>query len=529
MSLDYTVKSNTGDVLSVSTNDLAQEFLGKGYKSASVTPDGQTMHVADSEGNMGQIDIAQFLGQNAQHVGFSPTKNNVDYSKVDSNYARKLELIGNDETSRQLLLKSQLAANGIKDAKIVGKGDDYYYFDPASNKYMALTNKPGMDLSDVQRNIPGVVNAAASLAGGLFGAAGGTVGTPIAGTIAGGAIGAAGGGMFARNLMKSIESAVDPEYRKILDKQTDTDGVQANLRGDFRALSPEAQRYMSEEAMSMGIDALGGGLGAAPIKGVQAALNNGIISRSAQGAGRIAEVAGGTVKKGADYLAGEGGIPQLARGLMAQATPLGPIQAGAYLARAGELIPMASRGAARATERVGQFLDNRAYDATLREASEEAVASAPFRDRVFGAAEKLRARNLAPDAEESLAQMRGRKFDNFFARKAGQATKEKPIAGVSPANIEQTIANYARGNGAEGSLNKLGQGLQTASDIGKATDKGVDRIMRGGINAVGSSADAVSKVGKYANRTGRYTAPLENRLLLQYGNQELPEYYRQRK
>lgn len=537
MGLEFAVHGEGDDDSYTTTGqELAQQFLKAGAKNASVTPDGTTIHVSDNQGGVRELDIKQLLEAQGNQVGFKPLDEAVDYSTVDPSYARKLELIGNDETSRQLLLKSQLAGKGIPDAKIVGSGDDYFYFDPKTNKYNALTNKPGMDMSDIQRSIPGLVSGAGALAGGLFGAAGGG---GLA-SIPAGALGAAGGGMFARNLMKSAESAGDPEYRKILDQQTDTDGVNANIQKLFsspgkgtdqnlQGLSPEAQRYMSEEAMHTGVDALAGGIGAVPLKGVQATLNNGLVSRSVQGAGKLAEVGGGVVKKGADYLAGEGAIPELARGLMAQASPLGPIQNAAYLARAGELIPMASRGAAKVTERAGQFLDNNALNASLRGASEESLASAGTRDKIFSTAEKLRARNLAPEAEESLAQSTGRKYDNFFANKAGEATKGKPIAGVDQANIEQTIANYARGNGAEGSLNKLGKGLQTASDLGKATEQGIDRVVRGGINTVGNAANVIGKGGKYANRVARFTAPLENRALLQYGNEEIPEYYRKRK
>lgn len=517
------------DSYTTTGEELAQQFLKAGAKNASVTPDGTTIHISDNQGGVRELDIKQLLEAQGNQVAFKPLGEAVDYDSVDPSYARKLELIGNDETSRQLLLKGQLASKGINDAKIVGSGDDYFYFDPATNKYKALTNKPGMDMSDVQRLIPSVVTGASSLAGGLFGAAGG------AGlmSIPAGAAGAAGGGMVARNLMKSAEGVFDPEYKKTLDHLTDTEGFQANIQNvmagkSLQPLSHQAQRYMSEEALHTGVDAIGGGLGGVPLKGFQAALNNGIASRSLQGAGKLAEVGGGAVKKATDYAAGEGAIPQLMRGVMAQASPLSPIQNAAYLARAGELIPMASRGAAKAFGKAGQMLDDQATNASLRGASEEAFASAGTRDKIFDVAQKLRARNLAPEAEESFAQAAGRKYDNFFGKKAGEAVKGKPVAGVEPANIEQTISNFARGNKAEGSLNGLGKGLQTASNLGKATEQGIDRVVRGGLNTVGSAANVVGQTGKYVNRGARFTAPLENRILLQYGNQELPEYYRKR-
>lgn len=520
MSLDYSIKSNSGDVINVTPNDVAQEFLGKGYKSASVTPDGTTLHVADADGHMAQIDLAQFLGHNAQQVGFSPSKENVNYDTVDGELARKLELIGNDETSRQLLLKSQLGAKGINDAKIVGKGDDYYYFDPKTNKYNALTNKPGMDMSDFHRAIPGIASGIGAIGGGLAGAAGGAglLSIPAAG------LGAAGGGMAMRNLMRMTEGQMDPEFDKVLRRNDPTwDEIKSgNLR-------PETKNYLSEEGHHAAVDGIAGMVGNLPIPFLQSGLNNGIASRAAQGVGKLAEVGGGAVKGATDYLAGPGGVPSFAREMIAQASPLGPIKNAAWLAQAGELAPMAVRGAGKGAEKFGQMLDGQAYNASLRGSSEEALASPALRDKIWNFSQRAKGKALAPEAEEGLAQSAERNYNNFFSSKAGEATTSKPIAGVSNANIEQTIANLARGNGAEASLNKLGQGLQTASNLGKATDKGIDRLVRGGLNTVGGVANVAKQGGKVLNRVGRVTAPLENRALLQYGNEELPQYFDRRR
>lgn len=520
MALEYAVHGDDEDSYTTTPDELAQEFLKAGAKNASVTPDGTTLHVSDAQGGVRELDIKQLLEAQGNQVGFKPQEDKVDYDSIDPSYARKLELIGNDESSRQMLLKSQLGAKGIKDAKIIGQGDDYYYFDPETNKYKALTNKPGMDMSDIYRAIPGIASGIGAIGGGLAGAAGGAglLSIPAAG------LGAAGGSMAMRNLMRMTEGHMDPEFDKVLRRNDPTfDEVKSgNLR-------PETKNYLSEEGHHAAVDGIAGMVGNLPIPFLQSGLNNGIASRTAQGVGKLAEVGGGAVKGATDYLAGPGGVPSFAREMMAQASPLGPIKNAAWAAQAGELLPMSVRGAAKGAEKLGQMLDGQAYNASLRGSSEEALASPALRDKIWNFSQRAKSKALAPEAEEGLAQSAERNYNNFFSRKAGEATTKKPIAGVSDANIEQTMANLARGNGSEASLNKLGQGLQTASNLGKATDKGIDRLVRGGLNTVGGVANVAKQGGKVLNRVGRVTAPLENRALLQYGNEELPQYFDRRR
>ena len=497
MSLEFTVEGPDG-VETMGANDLAQAFQSQGYQSVSLAQDGQTMTVTDPQGGSAEINISEYLASKGKVTGMRPDSAMVNYDMVDNGARRGIAALGNHEDLKKLYLQAHLRDNDMGDAKVVGSGDDFYFFDPKSGKYHALTNKPGLDMADANEfGVDALENAlgiGGSLAGGIGGGAAGSAVGPL-GTIVGGAAGSAAGGAVGRGMFDMGAAALDPNLRKLIG----------------------SEEFQTGRVKQAGWDAVGGGLAGGLGAIAPKLLNTGIASSAAKGAGSAAEGVGGAVAGGAKYLNSDALIPKLVRAGAENFVPgTGQLQIPALLARSGELVP----GGLKAGNRAANALYRKSF-----KGSEEgfAKASQSFGDAGF-ASPLVRADDVLTPWQEKLASFAEGTASRGFstAPRASRADKlaaalsgQKPATNVlRESGVRDSINTLARGGRVEGAAKGVAEAAELASKGGRAVEAVNAGVIKGTIGTVGAAGRGLQATGRGLKNVGTIAAPLENRALI---------------
>lgn len=235
-----------------------QHLASMGEQPVGVSSDGSAIIMKGSEGTY-QVPIADYWQDQGYNVKATRPAD-PDYDHVDTALRAKMESLPDDGMKR-FYLEREMQNRGVKDAKIVGNGSDWYIAEPTTGKWIALTNKPGLDWSDAGQ----ALNVGTSLLGGVAGAGMGA----IAGGIPGGALGGAAGTTLARGTLDSIYRHADPAY--------------ADTQNQYKG---ELAKDYGKEALISGAAGLLPGV--APL-----ARTMGFLGKGAQGVGKLAEGAGG--------------------------------------------------------------------------------------------------------------------------------------------------------------------------------------------------------------------------------------------
>ena len=479
MTLEFKVESPDG-ATSVTSQDVASAFQARGYQQATLSPDGQTLHLVDASGGTAEVNIPEFVGAKAKVQAIAPIQGLIDQSMVDAGLRANVSALGNHDDLKRMYLQGQLRDKGIKDANVIGSGSDFYFFNPETGKYHALTNKAGADLSDLAGLGVGaaekVLGIGGSIAGGLAGTATGAAAgsaLPVAGTalgaILGGAAGSAGGGSAGRALFDKIAGEVSPGLAPYI-------------------YSEEVQGDRLREAA---FDALGGGLGAGLGAIAPKLMSRGLASTAVSKAGGAVEKVGDVIGKGAGYLASEETIPKLARAAAEGFVPVtGQLQLPALAARAGELIPLGLKGLNKAA--------NYGYGKVESEGLKQSLDKLAQWSALKGLA-----REEAPEWGARMA-----------AKLQGAAA---PTAGVREAGIKDALVNLTQKTPFQKITPGLGDALTLASKGGRAVEAFNAAAVKAPIKATELVAKEAALLGNIAKNAGRAAAPLENQALLRQG------------
>jgi hypothetical protein len=269
--LNYQVENQGGTSGVFTPDDITSQLASMGETPKGVSPDGQMITLSDQNGDF-QVkteDLLRDLGWKVN--GIEPSDVIEDFVKPELRVA--VANLGSDDQTKKLYLQEKLRDMGLNDANIVGQGTDFYVFHPESNKYFALTNKRGVDMSDIASGIsqaPGFIGGAVGGAAGAFGGAG--VGSIPLG-MAGAAAGQLGGDVLARGAL----AAYDPTFRKIAGENL---GQQASdLAGNALISGGTAGVF---RALPMAVGAMRGG-GSQAQGMISGALENGPISSVVRG------------------------------------------------------------------------------------------------------------------------------------------------------------------------------------------------------------------------------------------------------
>lgn len=476
-SMDFHVENQQGHAGVVDDDHVLSQLKQMGYPVAGISADG--MHVTFNDPQQGQYqvktqDALKEMGWNVK----SMLPSSPDYDNIQSSWRAGIESLPQDDDMRKAYLEAKLRRQGIQDPSIVGTGSDWHVFNPQTSQWIALTNKPGIDTSDLAEVAAAAPHFLGSALGGTAGGALGTgLGGPV-GSVAGAAVGAGLGGAGGDALERYAMSRFDPEYRQIASQHfgdvakdvAKTGGMDALTFGGLKALglaSPALRTMIAKGPVSTGLKTLGA---------------------ATEGAGALA---GG----GAKALAGSPGASEFAANFV---PGLGDAM------NVGELAQLPG-SAVRAIPRTLNWLGSNEVVAPLfgdegaaglRSAAE---AIAKPRAGMGPSTAQTFARALGGAEESSTVQEAGNALGNLFEKGAGWAGY--PEGGEAAGRFGEALGRSA------GHLENVGRGVTR-------TGVGAFRMGMRGVQGVGRGAQMI---GAGARNLGTMAQPLEVPAAARYG------------
>jgi hypothetical protein len=274
MSVEFTLQGSNGQTGVVDANYVVSQLQEAGYNPQGVSADGLTMTLVDDQGpyEVKTTEALKNLGWTVQ----TALPQNADYDNVQMGWRAAITKLPDDDT-RRAYIEGQMKKLGHEAPSIVGSGRDWYAFNPASNQYVALTNNPTWDTSDlVEGGLEGMRAVGSALGGGAGALSGG--GTPA--SIALGMGGAAAGGAAVDTIQNLALGYLDPQFRETATKNMGAMGSDMAWKAGLDGLTAGAFGSLAK---------YGGKLGA----GLAQASP---VSRAMQGTGASMQVAGRGVK-----------------------------------------------------------------------------------------------------------------------------------------------------------------------------------------------------------------------------------------
>lgn len=449
-------------------NDMKQV----GYQPTGVSADGLTISLMGQNGpyQVKTADVLQKMGW--QVKGMTPK--NVDYDHVDTGLRMGIESPGlrNDDLAKEAFLKARLSRSGIHDPQIVGGGSDWYVFNPESSQYIALTNKEGMDISDIGEigaRAPGFLGAVAGSALGAYGGPAALATMPAGG---------AAGGWLGNRLADTMAENINPEVLQARNERDPTD--------------------VYKEYATEGVGDALGGLGAFGIgKAVPSLIAKGILSRAAKTAGTVAEPIGEAVGD-----LGKFASKGAARDTLAALTdPTGITMVGDLAQIPAELVKGGARG-------IGWMGEHPAFNEFLPDAA-------------------ARAREISRRLLTRTGDAPKVPWGHTIANGLRPGTVAAPQA--SAMGAEEILGNAGRMMGGSGGVtSKVGRALDTASTLGDTVRKPI----YGAYSAAGKGVQGLGRAMQYGGKAAQagadIAAPLEVPGLTQYGSEEIMSRLRRR-
>lgn len=250
--INYTVKVGDGEQILTPSQIMYQlnaafQQAGTGTFIEALSPDGRTFTI-NQNGESFSVPIKKVLEKNNLNVVSAlPIKDFTDYDAVQPSWRYAISNLENDHQRKAYLEQKLQEDPSTANLKIEGGGRDWFAYSPQDNKYIALTNNPEWDVSDIGEGLTDVIRYGSSALGATL--AGGLASPTGPGAIAAGAAGAAGGQAFGEGLSRSI-AALDPAYRKTFDLGRAVEEIPGNVAaaGAFGAAGPIIGKGLSSLA-----------------------------------------------------------------------------------------------------------------------------------------------------------------------------------------------------------------------------------------------------------------------------------------
>lgn len=556
--LEFRVSNEAGDGGAVSMPELIQQLQEAGYQPGGYTADGMQLTLHDDQGpyNVRTTDVLGQLGWNVLDI----RPENADYSAVSPQWRAAIGALPNDDT-RRAYVEGQLKRLGHQEAQVIGQGDEWYAYNPATSQWVGLTNEPGADMSDVAGIAAGAPRFLGSIAGGALGGLGaGALGLPsgpgaLAVAAAGTAAGAGLGGGLGDAATRAALGAMDPELARVMrenlgDVAKDVAlnaGVDAATGGAARALAPVARGVINSGPVSTAVRGLGYGAekGGQAVSGAARFLRGGTARQAAAAEEALAGAGAGKQMLGA--LTGPQMRQDLAAGMFvpggAEAQALGyGLQAPAMLARSGlnlgeglaesRLLQELAPGAAK---NLGAFISRMSRGSPRMPAPERAAEEIAARlgGQKGTIDSTLKIGDLGRSAGETAAASLSRKPGSVYT----QVLERSQASGMPFAEARQAAEEAAQrqlGTIADRSVTwgrrgeSVGRAVDAAENLGEGITTGLRTVTRKGLEAADYGGKAAQYGGRAAKLAGRVAQPAENRAYMRYGAEEAlgPDYGR---
>ncbi len=210
--IQITFETQDGETVTGTTADLMQDLRDDGYNPVSVSPDGTTITMADDQGNyqMRLDNIVTALG----HKLVSAVPQASDFSMVSPKLRAGVENMPDDESRRTYIQTTMQRDYGMATPQIMGSGSDWFVLNPETGGWSALTNKPGLDVSDISEIGTVGLKGLGGAVGGLAGGAAGLVGSGGLLSALGAMAGAGTGEALASGALKGGMALLDPNFQE---------------------------------------------------------------------------------------------------------------------------------------------------------------------------------------------------------------------------------------------------------------------------------------------------------------------------
>lgn len=460
----FNVRHSEGQEGQIDEHDIVNQLRQAGYQPTGISGDGMQLHLVGSNGEY-KIDTDKVLKNLGWEVtGFQPQGANLDHVDMGLRFLIESPGIRDDDHAKRAVIESKLSRmipEGQQPPKVVGSGSDWYAFDPNQNKWFALTNKPGMDLSDISQVGTHALGMLGSGVGMALGAPAGIPGM-MAGSVGGGALG---------NMVTNIGSSLaDDSFDQALEGR----GLGENLK--------------SAGVNAFG-DALAGGLGGIIGKAAPSLMSSGLASRGLRGGGRMAEELGRTMEGAGKFMSE--GLPKEFGQILADPTGISLYSQLAQLPRD------AVAAAPKAMGWAGQQL--------------KGVAP--------GAAQKLEdisARLLRKQIVDNPKTM-GAKFNELYG--TGMKREQPAMA----TDVMGNLADYLKETGRPGAgfARATGRGVENLGRVGDVGMKGVGAVYTGATKGIQYGGAGLRSAGRGARSLGEGLQGIETPMVLKGASEEL--------
>lgn len=537
MPLDLEILDKEGNTHPMDINTIMGQLESAGYSPKATTPDGMNVIMTDDQGDytMPIDQVLQNVG--AKLAGAKPQS--ADESGINAMWRYGVESLPEEDDVRKTFIETKLKKEaGVEKPQVIGKGSDWYYFNPGERKWMALTSGEGMTKATFASAVPTALKAVGSAMGGVGGAVAGG-GLASAAT---GAVGAVLGGRGGHYLNKMISSGLDPDIGRLESEYADKKhgkGALNHIMGD-----------LGENKLDMALDGLGGGLAG----GIPKLFAKGAISQATRGAGSALNTAGGATQ----------GLANVVDNRFGRALIRSPVTGGAEVAAFGAQAPdyairkgteLINKGAKWVAGKAGgnpsasalaapQGSWGRIGSAVKSKVGEWGQSAAKFTDdlmqsrgptdEIIHAAEKTAERtakvkakpkpsDVLIGAEEAAPKATSRDILGNLGEKIGFKRTPKDYlekGGVysdEAANVlsKQQQAKNAMAGGKTGE--RAGNTMQNVAKAGKGLEDGLDYATKKALGGVRNTGKLASATGRSMQTLGTLTNPWENRLLARQG------------
>lgn len=474
----------------IDTDALARGMAQSGYNVVGKDPDGQMVTIQDDKGQfkMHVHDVLHNLGYKV--TGSIPKPDDTNYNGVNLSHRMAITELPDDD-AKKAYIEAKTKREGIADPKVIGKGRDWFYYDPDAGKYVAVTHSPHWDpqalMGDLGEAIPMAAHTVGAVAGGA--AAGLSAAPTVIGAIPAAMAGSAAGGMGTEAVMRGILAKEDPDYANAL--STEEQLKEIGLSGLPDAVIPGAGGLLAKGA--------GRFLGPAAGK-VAGMISKGPISSAVRGAGEglaaVGDVAATAGRGVANSKFAQEGIAAMTPGLS-------QVQTAANLARVPEFL---STGVPRVAKMMGESPKVASYigeenAGKLANWGKSALESVPQ-------SEEARA-VMAPDKITRLQQLISKGYQKAGLEAPTQETAEAQnvLAGLARRGAEETgLASPASAEAAGAQTGRLFQKLEQA---GKTLDSAATGTVKAGAQGLRGVGNAAYYGGKGAATLGQIGQPLE--------------------
>jgi hypothetical protein len=328
--LEFSLKTPNGRTRTLNSQQLLQQYGAySGFQPIGLTQDGASGIYQTPQG-MQTIPFHEAIQEVGGEISEYKPQNAVPAENM-LKYRMALDSISDPDVQQAYFKTVATKDFGIENPIVLRSGTDTFLWDQSKGNWVALTNQPGLDMTDVASGAATLGKGALSIAGGVGGAAlAGMAGLPSGpGAIAAGALGAGAGSAAGSALgdlaQAGIMGAVDPSFRQNYDLAKEAGGIgqRAAISGALGAAGPIAGAVLPRA------------MGAA-----QAMRPSNVMTGVGQGVGSVGKGVS-AVGRGLDSTVGR-------MGLQVGLDPTGLSAVGAVGGLAKEYAPQMASGAAKA-------------------------------------------------------------------------------------------------------------------------------------------------------------------------------------